>query len=143
MGDAAPSRLNRVLLVDDDVRTSHRLAGMLREDGFEVEVVRDGAAAIARLSRAPLPDTLVTELQLQHADAMVVARFGRAQRPGLRVVIVTGYPNLMDPSRFGSPPPLLFTKPVDYGPLLAALEVPGQEQDELAPITERQGRKPC
>lgn len=107
-------RTQVVLLVDDDLRTTRRLADMLREDGLTVEVARDGAAAIARFTRQPVPDALVTELTTVHADAAAVSRFARAQRPGLPVLVVTGYPNLLQPESFGGPAPLLFTKPIDY-----------------------------
>ncbi len=53
-------RSNQVLLVDTDNRTSQRLAALLRDDGFEVEVLCDGASAIARLARSPSPGTLIT-----------------------------------------------------------------------------------
>ena len=113
-----------MLLVDDDLRTTRRMADMLREDGFAVEIARDGAAAIARLSRAPAPDALVTELTTAHADGVAIGRFARSQRPGLPVLVVTGYPNLFDAEAFtGGPPALLFTKPVEYGELKEALIV--------------------
>jgi two-component system response regulator MprA len=110
-----------VLLVDDDLRTARRLAEMLREDGLTVEVARDGAAAIARFTHAPVPDALVTELTTAHADAASVSRFARTQRPNLPVLVVTGYPNLFQAEAFGDPAPLLFTKPVDYSKLKDAL----------------------
>lgn len=110
-----------MLLVDDDLRTTRRMADMLREDGFEVEIARDGAAAVARLNRFPVPDALVTELTTAHADGAAISRFARSQRPGLPVFVVTGYPNLFEPGAFGSPPALLFTKPVDYSKLQEAL----------------------
>jgi two-component system, cell cycle sensor histidine kinase and response regulator CckA len=121
MSGSQPARANRVLLVDSDYRTSHRLAGLLRDDGFEVDVVRDGAAAIAHLARAPLPDTLITELKMRFADGVSVARYARAQRPGLPVIVLTGHPHLLRQGELGSPPPLVLTKPLDYGQLLAAL----------------------
>jgi DNA-binding NtrC family response regulator len=122
MSVAQVTRPYVVLLVDDDLRTTRRMADMLREDGFTVEIARDGAAAVARLSRSPVPDALVTELTTAHADGMAIGRFARNQRPGLPVLVLTGYPNLFVPEAFGSgPPALLFTKPVDYAVLSAAL----------------------
>jgi two-component system response regulator MprA len=111
-----------VLLVDDDRRTSFRLAQMLREDGFDVEVARDGAAAIARLGRSPVPDVLVTDFQLPHADGLAVARYARSRAPRLHVVVITGYPELVDgkPESI-DPPPTVFTKPIDYDALRQAL----------------------
>lgn len=124
MPGSPPAPSNRVLLVDSDYRTSNRLAALLRDDGFEVDVVRDGAAAIAQLTRSPLPDVLITELKMRFADGVSVARYARAQRPGLRVVVLTGHPHLLQPGAIGSPSPLVLTKPLDYAQLLAALTAP-------------------
>jgi DNA-binding NtrC family response regulator len=106
-----------VLLVDEDLRTSRRMADMLREDGLSVEIAADGAAAVARLSREPMPDALVTELTTAYADGAALGRFARWLRPGMPVLVVTGYPHLFDATFFGVPPPILFTKPVDYAAL--------------------------
>jgi DNA-binding NtrC family response regulator len=121
MAADAPPQTYIVLLVDDDLRTSRRLADMLREDGLAVEIARDGAAAIARFTRTPVPHALVTELTTAHADAASISRFARTQRPDMPVLVVTGYPNLFQPETFGGPAPILFTKPVDYSKLKEAL----------------------
>jgi DNA-binding response OmpR family regulator len=122
-----------VLLVDDDLRTTRRMADMLREDGFAVEIARDGAAAVARLSRAPVPDALVTELTTAHADGVAVGRFARNQRPGLPVLVVTSYPNLFHADALSDGPPAsLFTKPVDYAALREALRVALRVSDSAA-----------
>jgi CheY-like chemotaxis protein len=122
MSEAPAQRLPLVLLVDDDLRTARRMADMLREDGFAVELASDGAAAIARLSRSPVPDALVTELTTAHADGLAVGRFARNQRPGIPVLVLTGYPNLFHADAFaGGPPATLFTKPVEYAALRSAL----------------------
>jgi CheY-like chemotaxis protein len=118
--DGTP-RSNLVLLVDDDLRTSRRLADMLREDGLAVEIARDGASALARFTRSPIPDALVTELTTAYVDAASIARFARAQRPELAILVVTSYPNLFQPDAFGGKAPLLFTKPVEYSKLKESL----------------------
>src|SRR6478735_3031011 len=146
MSEAPGPSPHVVLLVDDDLRTARRMADMLREDGFAVELARDGAAAIARLSRSPVPDALVTELTTAYADGLAVGRFARNQRPGIPVLVLTGYPNLFHADAFaGGPPARLFTKPVVYAVLRSALrdalEAPSAnevavlpEEDEPAPI---------
>jgi CheY-like chemotaxis protein len=134
----AKTRFNKVLLVDGDLRTSQRLAKLLREDGFEVEVLRDGATAIARLTRAPLPDVLITELKLPLCDGSAVVRFGRSQHAGMSVVVLTGYPNLLAAEEFGGPTPVLLTKPLDYPALLDVLN--GRDfsgHDRSAPTSAR------
>ena len=112
----------RILLVDDDTRTARLLAHMLREDGFEVDLVWDGAAAIGRLSKSPLPDVLVTDLEMPYVDGVALTHFARARAPELPVVIVTGYPNLaqqIDDDTGAQP--VVLTKPLDYGRLTEEL----------------------
>jgi two-component system response regulator MprA len=119
---AAAAPFRRILLVDDDARTARRLAQMLREDGYEVDLVADGAAAIAYLARSPLPDVLVTDLRLPYADGLAVTQYARARKPGLPVIVVTGYPHMVAAS--GSdfqPAPHVFTKPLDYHELSSEL----------------------
>jgi len=130
MSEVPGPRPHIVLLVDDDLRTTRRMADMLREDGFAVEIARDGAAAVSRISRAPVPDALVTELTTAHVDGLAIARFARNQRPGLPVMILTGYPNLFHDAAFaGGPAATLFTKPVDYAVLKTALREALQAAD--------------
>jgi two-component system response regulator MprA len=126
--DPKPAAL--ILVVDDDVRTARLLARMLREDGFNVELAVDGAAAIGRLSRSPMPDVLVTDLRMPHADGSAVASYARSRRPGLPVLVVTGYPELAPQEGDGlDPAPLVLSKPLDYARL----------SEELRRVTGRGG----
>jgi two-component system response regulator MprA len=116
--DAPLPKQSLVLVVDDDVRTARLFVRMLREDGFEVELAHDGAAAIGRLGRAPMPDALVTDLSMPHADGLAVAKYAQSCRPGLPVFLVTGYPELAARrTRSLDPEPHVFTKPLDYAEL--------------------------
>jgi|SRR6188768_1730351 len=132
MARQPPQRSNQVLLVDGDLRTSHRLAELLREDGFEVDVLRDGLAARDRLACAPMPGTLITELALPLSDGESLARFARSRDPSVRVVVLTRHPHLMVPGRFSGPTPVVMTKPLDYARLLEVLR--GTSAPELASV---------
>jgi DNA-binding response OmpR family regulator len=113
---------NKILLVDGDFRSSHRLATLLSEDGYDVEVVRDASAAIVRLGRAPLPDTLITELKVPLGDGAALARYARSQASAVQVIVLTRYPNLLVPADFGAQQPTLLAKPLDYPRLLETLK---------------------
>jgi len=121
MSHRPPSRSKSILLLDADRRTSQRLAHLLEEDGFSVEVLHDGASAIARLGVFPLPDTLITELSLPVTDGASVARFALAHSPKMHVVVLTRHPHLVKPMVLGMPPPIVLTKPLDYARLLELL----------------------
>ena len=121
--------LCRILLVDDDTRSVRRLAQMLREDGFDVEVAVDGARAIARLSHGRIPDVVVTDLRMPFADGIAVARYARSRRPDVVVIVLTSYPHMASPLEDGSfdPPAVVLTKPLEYESLRAALSDPEPE----------------
>ncbi len=104
-----------VLLVDDDVRTAQTLARMLREDGYDVDFAADGAAAIGRLTRDPMPDVLVTDMTMPLADGLAVTRYARSRRPNLPVFMITGNPVLVTRAPENITPAfVVLTKPLDY-----------------------------
>jgi DNA-binding NtrC family response regulator len=113
--------------LDPDKRTTSRLAGLLEEDGFEVETLPDGASAMRRMAKLPEFDSLVTELNLPLADASKVVRSALAQSPRMQIVVLTRYPNLVLPERLGGAPNVL-SKPLDYGRLLQLLGNPAAVQ---------------
>jgi two-component system response regulator HydG len=118
-----PSSKCSVLVVEDDVSAGRTLAQLLREDGYLVEVVLDGEVAMARLSRAPTPDVLVTDYRLPRADGLEVANFGRRLYPDLAVVMVTSYPEVIAriEQRAGVPTVIL-SKPLVYADLTKVLD---------------------
>ena len=111
-----------VLVVDDDARSATLLARLLRADGYDVEVTNDGAAALARLTRNPVPHAVVTDFHLPHADGLAVGRYARSRRPAMALFVVTGYPNsfasAVDPLDH---PFHVLTKPLDYADLQTRL----------------------
>jgi two-component system response regulator MprA len=111
-----------ILLVEDDRRSARGLARMLTDDGFDVECALDGAAAIARLSRSPLPDALITDFFMPHADGLTVAGFARSRSPSIPAIVVTGHAELMAAAPATTvPTPIVLVKPLDYDVLTQTL----------------------
>ena len=108
-----------ILVVDDDARSARTLANMLREDGFDVDVAVDGASAIARLTRKPMPSVIVTDLRMPNADGFAVSVFARSRDAEIPIIMVTSYPHITTEQL--SPKPIVLTKPLDYADLSAAL----------------------
>lgn len=114
----AGSRRHLVLLVEDDASAATRLAQLLREDGYAVEVVWDGESAIARLARAPAPDAVVVDWRLPRTDGIEVARHARALVPAARVVMITGWPEIVGARlRAAAETAVLLPKPIAYAEL--------------------------
>jgi two-component system response regulator MprA len=113
----------QLLLVEDEPRTAKVLARMLREDGYHVEVAGDGAVAIGRLSRPPLPDVLIADVRLPHVDGIGVAKYARSLDPEMPIILTTSYlQQALLAERDMRPPPVIFAKPYDYKRLEAEIE---------------------
>jgi two-component system response regulator MprA len=106
-------RAERLLLVDNETRSARILAKMLREDGFDVEVTYDGASAISRLGRKPVPDALLTDYRMATVDGVTVAKYARSISPTMPIVFLTGYPHMVS-SRVESLGAEVHAKPLDY-----------------------------
>lgn len=123
--DAPLDRRPLVLVVDDDARSGTALARLLRLDGYDAEVTTNGAAALARLTRDPVPEALVTELHLAHADGLAVGRYARSRRVAMPIIFVTDRPHAVEAAvaagRRLEEPVEQMTKPLDYPDLLRRL----------------------
>jgi len=120
--DAAVNVRPLVLVVDSDSRSASLLGRLLRADGYDAEVTYDGAAALARLTRDPVPQAVVTDFHLPHADGLAVGRYARSRRAAIPIFVVTGYPNALSQAAQPHDEPLhVLTKPLDYADLLVRL----------------------
>ncbi len=74
---AAPAPSSRVLVVEDDRTVAEVVTRYLRREGYEVEHLADGTAALRRL-QADLPDLIVLDLMLPGTDGKEICRQVRA-----------------------------------------------------------------
>ena len=88
---ASPAPRVCVLLVDDNEAVRHATAGFLRECGLSVVEARDGAQALELAEEEPF-DAVVSDIMMpgEH-DGIALAQALAGTRPGLPVLLVTGY----------------------------------------------------
>jgi len=84
-----------VLVVEDDEELRRLLDRALREEGFEVEAVASGAAALASVE-AGEPDVLVVDIGLPDADGRDVCQALRARGVQTPVLFLTARDALVD-----------------------------------------------
>jgi len=106
----------RVLLVDDDEAVRTVTAGMLRDLGCRVAEARDGDDAITQMRAGPIHDAALIDFAMPGLNGGQTATALRSIRPGLPVVLMSGYADL-EALANAWPGPIL-RKPFD----LAALE---------------------
>ncbi len=124
---APPARLprgaERVLLVDDEplVRTAHRR--LLQSLGYQVTEAADGLEALERLRLAPEGfDLVLTDQAMPRLDGVGLTRAIRAERPGTRIILCTGYSDGVDEARARTlGVQALLGKPIERADLAVAL----------------------
>ncbi len=79
-----------VLVVDDEPNIALSLEYLMREQGFEVRVARDGEAAIAALQEAR-PDVVLLDVMMPGKDGYEVCQLIRAtpEWKDVRVIMLT------------------------------------------------------
>jgi CheY-like chemotaxis protein len=82
----------RILIVDDDAFVRGSLAAVLESEGYLVDEARNGIEAIARAIE-DLPDLVLLDLNMPHADGWTAFRELDQVTPLLPVIVITARPN--------------------------------------------------
>ena len=85
----------RVLLAEDDRATRESIVRALELEGYAVEAVGDGAAALDAIDGTP-PDLVVLDLMMPNVDGLSVCRRLRTRRDRTPILIVTARTEVSD-----------------------------------------------
>jgi len=83
-----------VLAVDDDGLVLANVAAMLEDLGHKVIAVGSGARAIEEIESTPAIDVVITDQAMPVMTGIQLIEILRARRPGLPVILATGYAEL-------------------------------------------------
>jgi signal transduction histidine kinase len=91
-GTAPPRGAGRVLFVEDDALVREAVVRGLEDAGFDVVVASSGDAALAMLERGLDTDVVFSDIVMPgKVSGIDLAAIVRERRPGLPVVLATGY----------------------------------------------------
>ena len=107
----------RILVVEDDREIGTTLCEVLRDRGYEVELVANGAEAIEHLESSALPQCVLVDLLMPGIVGQELLEYLRTddRLASIPVAIVSGSPHLAPD---GYP---VFRKPLQLRPLLEFL----------------------
>jgi len=89
-----------VIIAEDEPLVAVTVGGMLEEGGYRVTVARDGLEALELDARDPA-DVLVTDLRMPRLDGIGLIGRMRERRPGLPIVVMTGYSDVFPDASAG------------------------------------------
>lgn len=85
--DTAP----HILLVEDEAFLRELVMEGLQDAGFSVVEASDGTSGVQALRSDLRIDVLLSDIKLPDIDGYQVAEAARTLRPGLKVILMTGY----------------------------------------------------
>jgi CheY-like chemotaxis protein len=100
-----------VLIVEDEAIVRMLVVDVLSEFGYRVLEAADGPTALRILQSEPRIDLLVTDIGLPGLNGRQLADAARVNRPGLKVLFMTGYAETAASSSFLQPGMAIITKP--------------------------------
>lgn len=114
----------RILVVEDNDLNRKLFCDVLKSQGFAVEPVADGLAALDR-ARAFVPNLIIMDIQLPNVSGLELIEAAKAD-PALRaipVLAVTAYAGIGDEERIrDAGADSYLAKPVSIGPFMAAVK---------------------
>ena len=119
MNDA--SRQFVVAVVDDDPRVLRALAYLLESADHAVRLFQSAPAMLESGCLHEI-DCLLSDIDMPGMNGLELLRKVQTERPGLPVIVVTGYPETLKPfSAWNGDQRRVFTKPFQGPALLAAV----------------------
>lgn len=113
-----------ILVAEDETLAAMAIEDMLRDAGFEVLLAGDGQQAL-EIAELHHFDLLLTDLRMPRLSGAELVRKLREARPGLPVIVMTGYapPGGVGALQSGYGPMVLLNKPLDPDELLENVRV--------------------
>lgn len=88
----------RILLADDDKGARDLVRRALETEGHTVVMAEDGSEAFAALLAGSF-EVLVADVQMPGLDGITLAGKALAARPGIRLVLMSGYADVLERAR--------------------------------------------
>jgi len=110
-----------ILIVENNEREAQLLKVTLESEGFIVDTVFSGWAALERIKNRRYASAIL-DFALPDMKGDEVAETIKLENPGMRVILLTGFKSAIDPKRLESFM-YVFEKPADPRKIIEALRV--------------------
>jgi CheY-like chemotaxis protein len=108
-----------ILIAEDEAMVRMVEAETLRDAGYDIKEARDGAAALEILKSDARVDLLITDIKMPGMSGYQLVEAGTQLRPGLKVILITGYAQDPLPSGMANAGVRVVYKPFDIDVLPA------------------------
>src|SRR5665213_54801 len=113
MGENESAQAPSILVVEDEPMLLMVAVETLRDAGYDVREAGNGQRAMEILETEPDIDLLITDIKMPGMNGFQLAEAGLALRPGLHVLLMTGYAQDPVPKKISDAGIRILYKPFD------------------------------
>jgi DNA-binding response OmpR family regulator len=119
----AEHQAKRILVVDDIEDNLSLLQAILAEEGYEVDIAKNGKSALAKIEASP-PDLLLLDAMMPGMNGYEVTRRIRQNNalPYIPILMITAYENANVPQGLDLGANDFIRKPIDFDELMARVK---------------------
>ena len=115
----SPAQAKRILIVDDIEDNLSLLQAILMEEGYEVDISKDGKSALAKIEASP-PDLLLLDAMMPQMNGYEVTQRIRQNKnlPFIPIIMITAYEDANVPEGLDLGANDFIRKPIDFDELM-------------------------
>ena len=119
----SPAQAKRILIVDDIEDNLSILQAILMEEGYEVDISKDGKSALAKIEASP-PDLLLLDAMMPQMNGYEVTRRIRQNKnlPFIPILMITAYEDANVPEGLDLGANDFIRKPIDFDELMSRVK---------------------
>jgi DNA-binding response OmpR family regulator len=119
----AERQAKRILIVDDIEDNLSLLEAILTEEGYEVDIAKNGKSALAKIEALP-PDLVLLDAMMPKMDGYEVTRRIRQNKnlPFIPILLITAYEDANVPQGLDLGANDFIRKPIEYDELMARIK---------------------
>ena len=119
----SPAQAKRILIVDDIEDNLSLLQAILMEEGYEVDISKDGKSALAKIEASP-PDLLLLDAMMPQMNGYEVTQRIRQNKnlPFIPIIMITAYEDANVPEGLDLGANDFIRKPIDFDELMSRVK---------------------
>lgn len=119
----SPAQAKRILIVDDIEDNLSLLQAILTEEGYEVDITKDGKSALAKIEASP-PDLLLLDAMMPKMNGYEVTQRIRQNKnlPFIPILMITAYEDANVPEGLDLGANDFIRKPIDFDELMSRVK---------------------
>ena len=119
----SPAQAKRILVVDDIEDNLSLLQAILMEEGYEVDITKDGKSALAKIEASP-PDLLLLDAMMPQMNGYEVTQRIRQNKnlPFIPIIMITAYEDANVPEGLDLGANDFIRKPIDFDELMSRVK---------------------